>query len=299
MGILHIGKKIVIDCVYEDAHDFIKEGLALVKLNGKWGCINNSNEIISPFIYDVALDINWFDSKSSLWVFLDGESGYLDKNGNYSMNETITSDDFIEGLYKNVGENGKYGFLDKETGGYVIPCTYEKAEDFSEGLAHVQLHQKGGFIDKTDREIIPFIYDKCETFLERFIFAEGLANVKFNKKWGFIDRKINQIIPVKYGEARKFSEGLANVKLQNKWGYIDNTGKEIIPFIYDDAGNFEEGLATVKINNKWGSIDKTGNEIIPPIYDYPHNFHKGISRVEKNGIAGYIDKKGNQFWEDN
>jgi hypothetical protein len=45
-----------------------------------------------------------------------------------------------------VGLIGKYGFIDN-TGKEVIPLKYDKVEDFCEGLAHVQLNGKWGYIE--------------------------------------------------------------------------------------------------------------------------------------------------------
>jgi hypothetical protein len=47
---------------------------------------------------------------------------------------------------------------------------------------------KGGYTDKTGKEIIPCKYDYAESFFE------GLAWVKLNDKWGFVDRAGKEII---------------------------------------------------------------------------------------------------------
>jgi hypothetical protein len=91
---------------------------------------------------------------------------------------------------------------------------------------------KWGFIDKTGKEIIPCKYDKAKSF------SEGLVAVQLNNKYGFIDYTGKEIIPCKYDDAGKFYEGLAAVELNDKWGFIDHTGKEIIPFKYDEAWSF-------------------------------------------------------------
>jgi ankyrin repeat protein len=61
-------------------------------------------------------------------------------------------------------------------------------------------------------------------------FSEGLVRIEMNGKCGFIDTTNKKIIPCKYDGAGNFSEGLVYVKLNGKWGFIDKTGKEIIPF---------------------------------------------------------------------
>ena len=60
-----------------------------------------------------------------------------------------------------VRRNGKYGYVDK-SGHEVIPCKYDYAGKFREGLAIFEKDDKWGYIDKTGREIIPFIYESFD-----------------------------------------------------------------------------------------------------------------------------------------
>jgi serine/threonine protein kinase len=182
--------------------------------------------------------------------------------------------------------NEKYGYIDR-TGKEVIPRIYDDANEFSEGLAEVELNRKG-YIDKTGKQVIPCIYEKTSEF------SEGLAKVRLDKKWGFIDKKGKQVIPCTYDDADVFSEGLAKVELNDKWGFIDKKGKQVIPCIYDGADVFSEGFARVKLNDKWGYINKAGKLVIPCIYDYTHKFSEEFAVVELDERWGFIDKTGKQ-----
>ena len=206
----------------------------------------------------------------------------------------------------------KKGFVNL-LGKEVIPCIYDWAWDFNEGLVNVKLNGKYGFIDKTGKEVVPCIYE--ETVLD---FSEGLAGVKLNGKWGFVDKTGKEVIPCVYGDAGhvnlggatqvkidypSFSEGLAEVKLNGKWGFVDKTGKEVIPFIYGYAWGFHEGVAIVCIHGaplngiarfKCGFINKNGHEVIPCIYDDAKPFSNGLANVLLNGEWFYIDKNGNR-----
>jgi hypothetical protein len=51
-----------------------------------------------------------------------------------------------------------------------------------EGLISFQKEEKYGFIDKNEKEIIPFMYDSVEEF------SDGLAKVKLNGKSGYINK---------------------------------------------------------------------------------------------------------------
>ena len=170
--------------------------------------------------------------------------------------------------------NKKWGFVDN-TGREVIPCKYEAAFDFHEGMARVWAGGewyysddlgddvlsgcKIGYINKSGREIIPCQYDYAEDF------HDGLANVNVEgarsvKGYGFID-KAGRVVIRDVGTA-VFSEGLASVSLGNKWGYIDKTGQVAIPGRFDRAYDFHDGLALVREDRTWGFIDKTGQMVV-------------------------------------
>ena len=92
-----------------DRIDNFIEGLAGVKLSGKYGFIDKSGREVAPCRYD-------------------------------------ESHSFCEG-FAGVKLNGKWGFIDKG-GREVIPCRYDVVLSFSEGLAKVLLNGKLGYIDK-------------------------------------------------------------------------------------------------------------------------------------------------------
>ena len=116
---------------------------------------------------------------------------------------------------------GKWGFVDS-TGKLAIPCKYDGAGSFSEGLAIVVLDGKYGFVDSTGKLAIPCKYDLADPF------SEGLAGVVLDGKCGFIDSTGKLAIPCKYNEAYSFSEGLAIVVLDGVGFFIDKNGKEYI-----------------------------------------------------------------------
>ncbi len=70
----------------------------------------------------------------------------------------------------------------------------------------------------TVTEVVPCKYDDAGSFFE------GLAAVQLDGKWGFIDKTGNQAVPCKYDLAEYFSECLSRVYLNGKYGFIDSTG---------------------------------------------------------------------------
>ena len=57
-----------------------------------------------------------------------------------------------------VEENGKYGYIDA-AGKLVIPCEWDDAGIFDEGIAPVEMDGKWGCIDTTGKTVVPCGYD--------------------------------------------------------------------------------------------------------------------------------------------
>ncbi len=186
--------------------------------------------------------------------------------------------------------NNKVGFADLETCEVIIPCKYDFAVIFSEGIAKVEMNGKYGYIDKSGREVVPCRYDDAD------ILEEGIARVKMNGKYGYIDKSGREVIPCRYDGAGSFSEGMASIKMNGKYGYIDKSGREVIPCRYDYANPFSEGMASIKMNGKYGYIDKSGREVIPCKYDFISSFSEGMASIKMNGKCGRIDRFGNEMW---
>lgn len=187
-------------------------------------------------------------------------------------------------------DSDKWGYVDT-SGNVVIPCIYNAAWPFSDGMALVEDDSgKRGYIDKAGRVIVPCIYKYADDF------SEGLARVEdASGKMGFIDKTGRVVIPCIYNIAYNFSDGLAVVKDDSgKRGYIDKAGKVIVPCIYNDAWSFSDGLAMIKDDSgKWGYIDMAGRVVIPCIYNGACSFSDGLAMVEDDSRKWvYIDKTG-------
>lgn len=192
--------------------------------------------------------------------------------------------DFSEGLAW-VVKNGKAGFIDK-TGEIVIPCQYDGSLSFFEGLAGVQKDGKWGFINKAGETVIPCQYDGVDDFVE------GLARIQKGSKYGFINKTDEEIVPCQYDYASYFSDGLAFVVKDNKYGFINKAGEEVIPCQYDGASVFSEGLTWVAKDGKGGFVNKTGELVIPYEYDGLRPFAEGLAAVQKDQKYGFINKTG-------
>lgn len=96
---------------------------------------------------------------------------------------------------------------------------YNYKSDFIKGLALVELDQKYGFVDSSENEIVPLIYDAVE------LFSEGLACVQLNGKWGYINEKGRIMIDLQFDHASSFTNNKANVRIEQRSFIIDKAGE--------------------------------------------------------------------------
>ncbi|MCY6371691.1 WG repeat-containing protein [Clostridium ganghwense] len=202
----------------------------------------------------------------------------------------------------------KSGYID-EKGNIAIQIKFDRAGDFSEGLAAVVVNKKIGYINKKGEFVIEPQFDplynpedvnwRYSAIFSRFKFSQGLAPIRKNKKWGYINQKGEFVIKPQFDCAGTFSEDLAPVMKGEKWGYINKKGEFVIEPQFLDANIFSEGLAFVEARNKelngrhlWGIIDKNGNFIKEPVYEYGGPFSEGLAAVASSDYTiAYINKE--------
>lgn len=259
-------------------------------------------------------------AKKAPSVNLDPTSGQSDTTGVESeIDENLVqlTPEFIEAIqkydqlslfsegYAAVCKNGKWGYIDK-TGQEVIPCKYERANPFHEGLASV-LSSYGsgyGFIDTTGREVIRHRRE-IEIPGE---FSEGLVVVinEFNDHFFVLDKEGRKVFQGTYGDGNyapytstgmgpfadpayieKFIDGKLYIPKGTSGYKVYNTKGKKIKEVSDSemeritkratagqAQTFTHTLYTGKMYGietaelyLWGVKDANGKIIIPAEYD--------------------------------
>ena len=186
-GYVDKDKNVVIPFSFETAHAF-KEGMAVVRKDGKYGYINTNGDLVIPCIYYSATDFN----EGVAHVFKDGHPK----------------------------ENRFKGFIDK-TGEQVIKCKYEGNGTFVNGFYKVANDDKYSYMNLQGKLISPFIYE------EAYDFNEGVARVKINNKYGFINECGKIVIPNIFNSAINFKDGKSRVRILDRMFYIDKNGNEV------------------------------------------------------------------------
>ena len=104
-GYIKKNGKFAIEPRFESAYAFEKNGLACVKLNGKFGFINTSGEFVIPAQFDSFYQEN-FDESGVLPVNVGGKWGYIDLTGTYLAEPQF---DYAEPFYNGMGDSEALG----------------------------------------------------------------------------------------------------------------------------------------------------------------------------------------------
>ena len=250
-------------------------------------------------------------------------AGYIDRQGKVIIQPAFDSsgnygdDDFFDGLARvrisgeswYVGADGKPRFKARGCGA------------FSEGLAPCVTDRNAGFIDRSGKLVIPYVFDSVGAF------SEGLAVVARNGGYGYVKKDGSFAIGLRYLFAAAWSDGVARVieygpcryagygpcdafnPITLPWipgdsserdpvppkclySFIDKSGARLFDTRFPNAKDFSEGLAPVGNDTSWGYIDRNRNVAIPLQFEDAEPFSEGLAAVRKGGKWGYVDNHG-------
>lgn len=163
-----------------------------------------------------------------------GKWGYIDRTGKIVIEPRFDQPgDFCDGIAR-VEINEQAQYIDK-TGAVAFTLPYEYSGDLREGLIGVCItRKKCGYADRSRALVIAPRFHQVENF------SEGLAAVEVNGRWGVIDKTGRFVVKPRFKSLRRgespleeFSGGLTRVTVPwqagelAKTGYIDRTGKYV------------------------------------------------------------------------
>ena len=120
-GFVNYSNETVLPFEYDDARNFMDNGLAAVKKNDKWGYIDQAGTLVVPYRYDSAYDF----AKNGLAEVKSGDMTiYINENGDELIKgEWSTAFEFDENGFAQVFVEGQAGLIN-EKGEEIFPCSY-------------------------------------------------------------------------------------------------------------------------------------------------------------------------------
>ncbi|MGB5981520.1 MAG: WG repeat-containing protein [Nonlabens sp.] len=293
-----------------------QEGLAPIKIKGKWGYYNRNNELVIDAKYDEVKDFS--DGKAL--VKLDNSFGIISNQGTELT--AIKYDEILplnEKGYRRTKASDKVGILNDSEIEILPPEFNEITFNYDKGFIIVKRDGKMGLFQLDGSAKIPCEYDKID-------FVENFDNlVKVSKKvklgndtypniyWGvlsLVDGKA--ILPVKYYDINIGSKNLWVLRSGgNAAAYNFNSenlnGKFLTDFKYEFLFSVTKVTENADVleyhlrNGEKGLLDlKTGKHIeIKEEYAGIGTFKDGLAPIEENDMYlegteryGFINKKG-------
>ena len=259
----------------------------IVSSNNAKGILNENNETICEIMYD---NIRGFYNGSAI-IECDGLMGLIDINGNTLVTPQwewiyYISDGWALVSFDAEGES-VFSFVNSEN--ERMKDTYTYAEPFSEGIAYVMTDSTDTFINSAGESVLlgewDGIHDRC---------SQSLIGVCKNDLWGYSLPSGEITIDLCWDEAFPFSpDGIAMVTKDEKYGFINKSGHLITDIRWTDAFDFCDGYAIVAEDNCYGIIDTNGDIIVPTIWSdiiYPSEGLIGVQNAD--GLWGFIDLAG-------
>lgn len=292
-GFINNSGNMVIEPDYDEARDF-SYGFAAVRQGTTWGYVSEETKtLVIPTTLSVAGDFSGGLAPAQL---LGEKYGFINTSGEFTISAQY---DFASAFSENlaaVRSDGLWGYV-SSSGEVSIELTFSDAQSFSEGVAAVETFEGWVYIDQTGNEIIKPDFQISAAGE----FSEGLAPVQTSEGWGYINKMGDPVITPGYNQAGIFSQGLAWVLNDNYIGFINQSGEIIIPYQFAEVKSFSENMSAVRLSSDWFFIAKNSGRITinEPFYDV-ESFSNGIARVQignnENPQFGYINKAGEYIW---
>ncbi len=176
---------------------------------------------------DEAMYLADYESPANKW-------GYMDSTGQLLISPDFDdAGPFTEGLAA-VNQDGKWGYINRK-GEIVIPTQYKSAWAFHEGIARVKpFDQPDQYITASQKVLSSIEWSAADDF------SDGLARVEVGNAFGYIDTTGKLVLPAVYSRGWNFHHGLAVIAYDEKCGVINTMGKEIISPQFEQIKHLEE-----------------------------------------------------------
>lgn len=297
-GLYDLKGKQVLPHVFENIDDFYC-GRAIVKKNGKYGLIDESGKELFYTEYG-RIDRFYNDNAIVYTSHKNGEIkiGIIDRSGHevvpaiYQWLDRVYS--FSEGMAA-MAQKRKYGFVDT-SGKVVIPFKYDKVESFKNGIAKIWVGwQHVGYINSKGEEVIPSDFEAMDQANLKRYHSKFIIGLKDSVQHIF-DYSGKEIATLRYETISEFngSEKSFLVLMNNKWGVLDSNLRIKIPIEYESLEVIFPNKIAARKKNKIGFITNEGKVISPFEYDWVAPFQDDYMNQYENGLAkvGKKEKTG-------
>lgn len=263
--------------------------------NGKWGAINQNNEIVVPLNYHhTQILYNYCLAKNKNKYGLFKPSGELLLKFNSDKIKFLSNQLIL--LYR---DRSIYLYnLSKET-----ISSAARQNDFNiieTGIYSLVTNENLKIIDAANNKVFSFDADYIsslksnqtygKTMADFFTSEEAFYFLRKNDKWGVISDDFKALIPIQFDDIKLESNWL-KVYNNNSFGLFDFEGKELLACNCTRLQTLNTSYS-VEIDGKLGYYDKDFNMLLPHQYNKIERPAENLLIVSKDNFDGVADDNG-------
>ena len=275
-------------------YDSLEEYGSLYKIrkDGKVGLADIAGKVliearydsITPFYEHLSLALEYEGGKYLLKGIIDDYNyGIVVPSGRYYINMKYPM--FYNGKLVVADNTDKYGYLLPD-GSLFIPCQYDAAAPFYEGLAYVKKGEKVEYLKSNGEELETALEKKGYIFLTGTHFNErGEAFVQAKLKGSGMGYSIIDTNGIEIRKAKLNGKKLKNYEYRK-------------PFQFPSESRTELTLNPIKLieeNEVYGYSSENGSVLLPPQFSDASLFQEGYAKVKKDGKFGILRLQSGSF----
>lgn len=283
-----------------------------VKVEGKWGLMNNSGDLK---IYPQYEAIGTFRDYGYAIMQRDGGVGLLNENGHEIVAPEYMDLKVLDKELIAVMDNGEWMVIDLE-GRIILSKGYERLEVWENGYIKFKKDGYWGVVQKNGTEIASALYD--EIYYEDQFFLTRLRD-----QLGILDMSGKELLANVAKEIKIMDDSLFFYRKDNWWGAISFSGIPLLPPVYDSYEKLHPGFISLtkkgqplvyslscsreiegrkgdkflpfskkyilqQRDNNMGLLNWCGNQVIPTAYQEILDFSPTQFRVAQGNRWGIV-----------
>ena len=289
------------------------EGLAGVRIKGKWGFINMKGEVVVAPEFDL---VGAF-SHDLAEVLIDGQVGVINRQGDlvvkpqfaraipFSKDVVIAKPgnwrtvhfrgrEKLDNIRRMTFTSGEYGLYSVKSGWITKPeWEFGVFDDTGKISLIWAKHKERGSLYGLMRpdgswQVGPS-YDHVQ------VLREDRAVVSRQKAWGAVDSEGKLAVPLRYGWLSYWGNGFGCTREAEtrKEGLVDKAGNLVGGRFFDEVSRGRGGIGEVMIDGLWHGIDRQGNLVAHPRdNEVFKECPSGLKLVYVSGKIQFMDMSG-------
>jgi WG containing repeat len=286
-----------------------------VKINNRWGLINNEGKVVIQALYEAIGD---FRNYGYAVMQRGGKVGLLNKKGQEVLQPQYEDLRVLDSTLVTVMDQGQWMVVNL-AGKVILPKGYDRLSLLENGDLAYRLQKKWGVVKRDGQSLVQPRFDDIQLKQGRYLQTtldnkqgiclldgkeilapsaeeidlhnDSLFFYRRNQLWGLIDSHGTILAPLRFEQYRRLSDNYFVFQQQNKQFLFSTICKGIINSNqqYDDYYPLTTRYVMVKKGLQLGLIDWCGRGVLSVLYDEIQLFQGSTFRASKNGEWALVE----------